>query len=102
MFASGSHKHRESHPEFYGLPISDESEQRIWSYVRKQGFEVIAQPYCLGDVSFHSGWCLHRADGNDSRISRDAHTMQYVGSQMKWSERIGIPRYDILMYDILI
>ena len=84
MFASGSHKGDRN--EHHNLKISDESEERIWEYVKREGFPVVSKPYELGDVTFHSGWCLHRADGNSTDRYRDAHTMQYVGSKMRWND----------------
>jgi ectoine hydroxylase-related dioxygenase (phytanoyl-CoA dioxygenase family) len=89
MFAAGSARRRTPEDRHYGLKINDESERDISGYVKEQGLEVSVEPYALGDVSFHSGWCLHRADANHTAVSRDAHTMQYVGSDMRWSERIG-------------
>ncbi len=86
MFAKASHKLRDVHPEFYGMPISAESEASIWEYVENEGFEVVCEPFELGDVSFHSGWCLHRTDDNVTERFRDAHTMQYVGSEMRWNQ----------------
>ena len=84
MFAAGSHQAHDD--RFHHLPISDESEESIWEHVRTAGFPVVPLTnVSLGDVSFHSGWCLHRADGNATQRFRDAHTMQYVGSKMRWN-----------------
>jgi hypothetical protein len=73
-FAKGSHLGERN--EHHHMPISDDSEANIWKYVEEHGFEVVTQPFELGDVSFHSGWMLHRADGNATDRYRDAHTMQ--------------------------
>ena len=84
QFARGSHKG--AHNEHHHMHISDDSVAAIWQHVKDRGLDVVVEPFELGDVSFHPGWCLHRADGNGTSQFRDAHTMQYVGSGMCWND----------------
>jgi hypothetical protein len=65
------------------LAISDDSEREIWSFVRASRCGVAALPFALGDVSFHSGWTLHRAGPNRTAAPREAHTVQYVSEAMR-------------------
>ena len=73
-FAAGSHK---AMPEQAAdLAISDKSEQMLDSLM--QDFDYIDAPFDLGEVSFHSGWTCHRADGNKSDKTRAAFTLIYM------------------------
>lgn len=64
------------------LPISDESEAELQNALAEQGFEVSAEPYALGDVSFHSGWTFHRAGPNTTEIPRRVMTIIYIDADM--------------------
>ena len=73
-FASGSHV-----DGFVGaLPISDESEEKLRAHVLDKGFRL-SEPVDMsaGDVTFHAGWTLHSAPGNDSDADREVMTIIY-------------------------
>lgn len=65
------------------LAISDESEQQIEDALKNSGFETIATPYDLGEVSFHSGWLFHRAGANQTDQMRKVMTMIYMDKNMR-------------------
>lgn len=65
------------------LAISDDSEQQIQEALKKEGFETIANPYELGELSFHSGWLFHRAGANQTHQMRKVMTMIYMDKDMK-------------------
>ena len=69
------------------VKISDESERIIAQAIKKEKIIEIQEPYALGDVSFHSGWTLHRAGGNATEQPRKAHTIIYMDEQMRLKER---------------
>jgi len=46
------------------LEISDQSEQLLADALKREGYAVHETPYDLGEVSYHLGWCYHRAGGN--------------------------------------
>ena len=68
------------------VKISDESERIITQAIKKEKIIEIQEPYALGDVSFHSGWTLHRAGGNTTEQARKAHTVIYMDEQMRLKE----------------
>jgi len=73
-FASGSH------PLGYlgDMPISDDSERAWAELVRDRGFEVVNHGAMhAGDATFHTGWTLHGAPGNDSDRMREVMTIIY-------------------------
>ena len=69
------------------VKISDESERIIAQAIKKEKIIEIQVPYALGDVSFHSGWTLHRAGGNATEQPRKVHTVIYMDEQMRLRER---------------
>lgn len=69
------------------VKISDESERIIAQAIKKEKIIEIQEPYALGDVSFHSGWTLHRAGGNATEQPRKVHTVIYMDEQMRLRER---------------
>jgi ectoine hydroxylase-related dioxygenase (phytanoyl-CoA dioxygenase family) len=73
-FASGSH-----HSGYLGkLPISDEADKVFQSFIAERGFELVqSQAMTAGDATFHSGWTLHGAPGNDSATLREVMTIIY-------------------------
>lgn len=64
------------------LEISAESEAVICEQVQRQGIDAYVQPYALGEVSFHSGWTLHRAGPNQTNHPRKVHTVIYIDIDM--------------------
>ncbi|WP_262248050.1 phytanoyl-CoA dioxygenase family protein [Parapedobacter soli] len=73
-FASGSH-HDGS---VFDFVISDESEDAFEQYVRKQRFPL-ARPAALnaGDATWHNGFTIHNAPGNNSDRMREVMTIIY-------------------------
>lgn len=69
-----------------GYEISDESEAAIQAMLDAAGLPLIAEPFDLGDVSFHYGWTYHRADANRTDRARDIMTMIYMDSDMRLAE----------------
>lgn len=66
------------------LEISDASEEVISNYVQEKGFEIVAQK-CMkaGDATFHRGWTLHAAPGNESNTMREVMTIIYFADGAK-------------------
>jgi ectoine hydroxylase-related dioxygenase (phytanoyl-CoA dioxygenase family) len=81
-FAVGSHR------SGYGrtLQISDESEAALDALVAERGYPIDAAPFALGDVSFHAGWTIHRASGNDSETPRRVMTVIYMDADIRVAE----------------
>lgn len=74
-FASRSHE-----KGYLGtLPISEESEATFNRYIRDNGMEVSElKSIDAGDATFHYGWNLHAAPGNDSDRLREVMTIIWV------------------------
>ncbi len=85
-FASGSH-----HQGYLGtLPISDKSEIVFQAYVDQQGFSLSRRKMMnAGDATFHSGWTLHAAPGNQSAAMREVMTVIYIDANARVSEPIN-------------
>lgn len=90
-FASGSHV--DGFVE--NLEISDESEQVLQKHIAKKGFEIVRSKHMnAGDATWHYGWTLHSAPGNQSKdITREVMTVIYYADgahvtapQNKWQE----------------
>ena len=81
-FAAGSHR------SGYGrtLEISDESEARLDEFVTREGYRIDDTPYALGDVSFHSGWTIHRAPANIGTTPRRVMTVIYLDAAIRVTE----------------
>jgi ectoine hydroxylase-related dioxygenase (phytanoyl-CoA dioxygenase family) len=84
-FAAGSHRFS------YGrdLEISDDSERRISAVMAEQGFATVAEPYALGEVSYHLGWTFHRASPNRTSIPRRVMTIIYVDADITVAEPVN-------------
>ena len=65
------------------LGISDASEQAITANMEAHGFEIVDEPFALGEVSFHSGWTFHRAGPNRSAEPRAVMTVIYMDRDMR-------------------
>lgn len=73
-FASGSHT--EGYLDKLG--ISDASQDFLENHIKKQELPVTAIPFMrAGDATFHSGWTLHGAPGNQSATMREVMTIIY-------------------------
>jgi ectoine hydroxylase-related dioxygenase (phytanoyl-CoA dioxygenase family) len=60
------------------IPISDESERYFQEYVDTQRFPLATNgDMTAGDASFHCGWVLHNAPGNDTHTMRKIMTVIY-------------------------
>jgi ectoine hydroxylase-related dioxygenase (phytanoyl-CoA dioxygenase family) len=75
VFASGSQA-----TGYLGkLPISDESEALFKRFVTEKGFQLVpGASMAAGDATFHSGWTMHTAPGNQSSICREVMTVIYM------------------------
>lgn len=82
-FASGSQE-----LGFLGnLAISDDSEELLGNLVKEKGY-AISQPATMkaGDATFHAGWTLHSAPGNNSPTMREVMTVIYLADGSKVSQ----------------
>lgn len=76
QFASETHL---AGSELERIPISDESEAYFNDYIQKNKPELSdIKSYNAGDASFHYGWTLHYAQGNNSNRMREVMTVIYV------------------------
>ena len=74
-FASGSYKEG----AVFNFEISDESECAFEDYVKKHGFEISrAKTMTAGDATWHRGFTMHNAPGNNSKMRREIMTIIYV------------------------
>lgn len=66
------------HEQLPLMEISDASEEMISNYVKEKGFEIVNQQTMkAGDATFHQGWTLHNAPGNNSNKMREVMTIIY-------------------------
>jgi ectoine hydroxylase-related dioxygenase (phytanoyl-CoA dioxygenase family) len=65
------------------LPISDDSELLIQNALAAEGFDLLRQPFDLGEVSYHAGWTFHRAGPNTSNRPRGVMTIIYMDADMR-------------------
>ncbi|KAK9810683.1 hypothetical protein WJX73_010597 [Symbiochloris irregularis] len=68
------------------LGISGESERKIQESVRSAGYHLASSAFELGEVSFHSGWTFHRADGNSTDQPRKVMTAIYMDEDIRMIE----------------
>ena len=79
-FASGSHKNG----SVFKYEISDESESEFDKYVREQNFEISrAETMKAGDATWHTGFSIHNAPGNNSDRMREVFTIIYLAADAK-------------------
>lgn len=84
-FAAGS-----QHLDFgRDLGISDHSEAQLQAELTRQHYQVISEPYELGDVSYHLGWTFHHAQSNRSSSPRCVMTIIYMDAEITVSEPIN-------------
>jgi hypothetical protein len=55
--------------------------------------EVTYDSFRVGDCSFHHGWCLHSAPGNDLEETRYAFAVTYIGGTPNLLKEEGHLRY---------
>jgi ectoine hydroxylase-related dioxygenase (phytanoyl-CoA dioxygenase family) len=79
-FATGSHKQG----NVFDYEISDQSEQEFDKYVKEQGFRI-SRPAELkaGDATWHYGYTIHNAPGNQSTKMREVMTVIYIADGAK-------------------
>ncbi len=77
IFAAGTHRYRTE-----ALEIGDQSQEYYTAWVAERGVQVVEEPFRLGDVSFHTGWTLHRAGVNTTSTPRRVMTIIYMDAEM--------------------
>lgn len=92
-FASGSHR-----DGYLGeFAISDESDRMFGQLAVEKGYNVTApQAMAAGDATFHSGWTLHAAPGNNSSDMRSVMTIIYFADGIRATEPDNANRADDL------
>jgi len=82
-FASGSHE-----LGFMGnLAISDKSEETLGNVVKEKGYPITqATTMKAGDATWHAGWTLHSAPGNNSDTMREVMTIIYFADGARVTE----------------
>jgi len=74
-FASGSY----TDGAIFNHEISDESESAFDDYVKEKKFQISrAQTMKAGDATWHRGFTIHNAPGNNSNKMREVMTIIYV------------------------
>jgi len=82
-FASGSFKKG----AIFDFEISDESESAFDDYVKKGKFPISrAQTMKAGDATFHRGFTIHNAPGNNSGKMREVMTIIYIADGARVSQ----------------
>lgn len=89
-FASGSHKQGNASKHI----ISDESEKEFDEYVKENRFPISRPTFMqAGDATWHTGFTIHNAPGNNSKVMREIMTIIYFADgatisqpQHKWQE----------------
>ncbi|MCG3178386.1 MAG: hypothetical protein BIFFINMI_00713 [Phycisphaerae bacterium] len=80
QFASGSHADGYLEP----IAISDRSEDYFERQVKQRGFRLVdGVAMKAGDATFHYGWTLHRAPGNNTGRMREVMTVIYFADGTK-------------------
>jgi ectoine hydroxylase-related dioxygenase (phytanoyl-CoA dioxygenase family) len=59
------------------IPISEESNSYYEKQIEENGYEIIENELKAGDATFHAGWTIHAAAGNDSSKRREVMTVIY-------------------------
>lgn len=82
-FASGSF----DKGSIFDHEISDESESAFDDYVKEKNFPISrAKTMKAGDATFHRGFTIHNAPGNDSDKMREVMTIIYIADGARVSE----------------
>ena len=79
-FATGSHKNG----VVFDYEISDESEDAFNKYVSEHAFPITrASTMKAGDATWHYGYTIHSAPGNNSADMREVMTIIYIADDAK-------------------
>jgi ectoine hydroxylase-related dioxygenase (phytanoyl-CoA dioxygenase family) len=80
-----------SHQFSYGreLKISDESEVKLQEALKNAQFDYVAEPFDLGEVSFHYGWTFHNAGPNTTEKPREVMTIIYIDEHMRLKKPVN-------------
>ena len=79
-FASGSH----TKGSIFDFEISDESESEFDKYVSENKFNISrATTMKAGDATWHYGFTIHNAPGNQSQTMREVMTIIYLADNAK-------------------
>lgn len=79
-FASGSQKKG----SIFNYEISDKSEEEFDKYVQENNFKISrAKTMKAGDATWHTGFTIHNAPGNNSDIMREVFTIIYLADDAK-------------------
>ena len=82
-FASGSF----GKGSIFDFEISDESESAFNNYVERENFPISrAQTMKAGDATFHRGFTIHNAPGNQSDKMREVMTIIYMADGARVSQ----------------
>lgn len=65
------------------LEISDESEKALAKMLREKNFNLVEEPFDLGEISFHYGWTFHRAGVNTTPKAREVMTIIYMDENIR-------------------
>jgi len=85
-FAAGSHKEK----LIENVSISDESEEIYRKFIERKKFPVNKTKFMkAGDATFHVGWTIHNAGGNESEIVREVMTIIYFANGARICEPIN-------------
>jgi ectoine hydroxylase-related dioxygenase (phytanoyl-CoA dioxygenase family) len=77
--------------------ISDESEAHFRSLIASRGLPVAAAgPLAAGDATFHAGWALHRAPGNETETMREVMTVIWFADGTRVGAADSEPRQNDL------
>lgn len=83
-FASGSH----TQGFISKLVISDESHRTLKEYIEQKCLEQVQYGAMVaGDATFHNGWTLHSAPGNQTQTMREVMTVIYFADDT----RVSVP-----------
>lgn len=82
-FASGSH----NDGQVFNHEISDESEELFEKYVAEKNYDVTrAREMKAGDATWHYGFTIHNAPGNQSDTRREVVTIIYLADGARVTE----------------
>ena len=76
MLTFASQSHKEGAVE--NLAISDKSEALLEKHIQQKGYSITrAKSMQAGDATWHYGWTLHNAPGNQAAVTREVMTIIY-------------------------